>query len=196
MNRLRPSVMASILVGISAVFSGLALAMDSAHEGFAGQRVLLRSLANTDSSLTVPGGNKLLLRALVTQGVQSYQCSPDGVWTLRTPMALLRGNQHQSVVHYLGPSWQYQDGSSIVARALVSVPHAGTIPELLLQVTTHGDRPGLFQSVNFVRRLSTTGGLPPSHACNPTRDKKGLNVPYDALYEFWGLGEWTADDED
>ena len=196
MNRLHRSMMAGILVGMSAVFSGPVLATESSHETSAGHRALVRALATVDSSLTVPGGQRVLLRALVTQGVQSYQCAPEGVWTLRTPMATLRGQQHQNVVHYIGPSWQYQDGSSIVAHTLVSVPRAGTIPELLLQVTAHGDRPGFFQSVNFVRRLFTTGGLPPSPACNPTRDTRGLNVPYDALYEFWGLRVPAADAED
>ena len=196
MNRFRQSMMVGIFIGMSTVVSGSVLAMENSHEISAGQRSLTRALSTTDSSLTVPGGQRVLLRALVTQGVQSYQCSPEGVWTLRTPMATLRGHQQQNVVHYIGPSWQYQDGSSIVAHTLVSVPRAGTIPELLLQVTAHGDRPGLFQSVNFVRRLFTTGGLPPSPACNPTRDTKGLNVPYDALYEFWGLRVPAADAED
>ena len=32
----------------------------------------------------------LLLRAPVVQGIQSYQCAPEGIWKLSQPMAILR----------------------------------------------------------------------------------------------------------
>ena len=128
---------------------------------------------------------RLLLTAPVVHGIQSYQCTPDGVWKFSQPMAILRDKSSRHVVHYSGPSWQFQDGSSIVGRVVASKPREGAIPELLLEVAAHEQTQGLFQDVNFIRRLATVGGVAPGK-CDPRRDTNGLNVPYDAIYEFWG----------
>jgi hypothetical protein len=142
-------------------------------------------LSVTAYAVEIPAHQHLLLRTQVVHGIQSYQCAPEGVWKFSGPMAILHDPLSRHVVHYSGPSWQFQDGSSIVGRVIASTPREGAIPELLLEVAAHGQAQGLFQDVNFIRRLSTVGGVALGH-CDPRQDINGLNVPYDAVYEFWG----------
>jgi hypothetical protein len=136
-------------------------------------------------AVDISAHQRLLLRTQVAQGVQSYKCTPEGVWKFSGPMAILYDPLNRHVVHYSGPSWQFQDGSSVVGRVIASTPHEGTIPELLLEVAAHGQTQGLFQDVKYIRRLATVGGVAPGH-CDPRQDTNGLNVPYSAVYEFWG----------
>jgi len=136
-------------------------------------------------AVDVPAHQRLFLRTQVAQGVQSYKCTPEGVWKFSGPMAILHDPQNRHVVHYSGPSWQFQDGSSVVGRVIASTTREGTIPELLLEVAAHGQAQGLFQDVNYIRRIATVGGVAPGH-CDPRQDTNDLNVPYGAVYEFWG----------
>ena len=135
--------------------------------------------------LAVPSGHVLVFEAVVSEGAQTYRCAPDGKYVLLGPTAMLRGHQNQYAAHYFGPAWQYQDGSALLGKVLAKEPHPNAVDQLLLQVTEHNGRDGLFSKVDFIRRLATVGGVAPLQ-CDSTRDAT-LAVAYTAIYQFWAL---------
>ncbi len=134
-------------------------------------------------ALAVPANHRLIFEATVIAGVQTYQCGADGKYSLLGPTAMLRGREGQHAAHYFGPSWQYQDGSVVVGKAMAKAPRASTIDQLLIQVVQHDGRAGLFSDVAFIQRLATAGGAAPSQ-CDPVHDT-ALAVAYSAIYRFW-----------
>ena len=140
-------------------------------------------VGDVPATLGVPSGYRLVFEAIVSAGVQTYHCNPDKKYALLGPTALLRGRDGQYTAHYFGPSWQYQDGSVVIGKAVAKEPRKDTIDQLLVQVIQHDGRPGLFSEVAFIQRLATVGGVAPPE-CNPTQDTT-LAVPYSAIYRFW-----------
>lgn len=140
-------------------------------------------------SLTVPDGQKLLLRAYA-RGVQIYVCetSPDGrlTWNLKAPEAMLFDELDRVIgSHYAGPTWELdQDGSKVCGAVLQRVPSpdAAAIPWLLLKMkTTEGT--GQFRRVTHIQRVNTKGGLAP--AATPTTPGQEVRVHYSAEYYFY-----------
>ncbi|MEU8661816.1 DUF3455 domain-containing protein [Actinoplanes philippinensis] len=120
----------------------------------------------------------------VTTGTQTYTCdTTTGTFAAKsTPEARLAG-AGGLVHHFAGPSWQYErDGSSVTGKVAKQSPREGTIPELLLDVTGHGDTPGLLGRADQISRLQTSGGLRPTRACSAGETAA---VPYKAIYVFW-----------
>lgn len=134
--------------------------------------------------LKVPAGNQVVLETFVTEGVQTYKCSSAYKYEFLGPTAMLRGTAGQYVAHFFGPRFDYHDGSGVLVKLVASNPRDNAIAELLLKVSEHKGLPGAFSRVNYVQRLQTSGGVPPTQ-CNPTVDKKILPVPYFAHYRFW-----------
>lgn len=143
--------------------------------------------------LAVPEGHELTFMA-ASKGVQIYDCAADAsgavVWQFHAPRARLFDDCGAEVAHHFGgvdeglPAgvyWQDNDGSRCHGGNPVSVPHAGSIPLLRLEVLdTLGT--GVFAHVTFVQRLDTTGGVAPAGACEAgTRTE----VPYTATYVFY-----------
>jgi len=134
--------------------------------------------------VNVPEGSRLQFRAFAT-GVQVYRW--DGsAWLFVQPVANLFANVDytgQIGTHYAGPTWESTSGSKVVGTRLFGCqPDPTAIPWLRLEaVSTSG--PGIFNSVTFIQRLNTTGGLAPS--------TPGLvvgqtaEVPYTAEYYFY-----------
>lgn len=135
-------------------------------------------------TLKVPAGNKVVLEAFVAEGVQTYQCAASYKYEFLGPTAMLRGTSGQYVAHFFGPRFDYHDGSGVLVNLVASAPRNNAIAELLLKVVSHKGLPGAFSRVNYVQRLQTVGGVPPTQ-CNPAVDKKPLPVPYFAQYRFW-----------
>ena len=70
------------------------------------------------------------------------------------------------------------------AKKVAESPRAGTIAELLLEVTSHGGaETGRLARVTHIQRLQTTGGVAPARPC---RDGEKVAVRYGALYVFLG----------
>ncbi|HSY06925.1 MAG TPA: DUF3455 domain-containing protein [Steroidobacteraceae bacterium] len=135
------------------------------------------------ASLQVPEGHVMVFQAIVVDGVQTYRCTPERKYALLGPTAMLRGRRGEFVAHYFGPSWQYQDGSTIVGKVIAKEPRANSIDQLLLQVSGHSGPDGVLSQVDFVQRLATVRGVAPSQ-CDPARST-ALAVPYSAIYQFW-----------
>jgi hypothetical protein len=132
----------------------------------------------------VQPGNKVVFHAYAL-GVQIYRWNGES-WGFVEPVATLfaDANYHRKVgIHYGGPTWEINSGGKVVASRLEGCsPDSTAIPWLLLQ-TVSTDGPGIFNSVTFIQRVNTKGGLAPT--------APGLSigavaeVPYSAEYYFY-----------
>src|SRR5262245_31049822 len=78
---------------------------------------------------------------LAATGDQVYVCSANGAqfaWTLKAPDAVLSEGGKVVGKHYLGPTWESQDGSKVVGAAIANSPSPlpNTIPWLVLKATS------------------------------------------------------------
>ncbi|MDI6102756.1 DUF3455 domain-containing protein [Actinoplanes sp. NEAU-A12] len=141
-----------------------------------------------------PAGSRLAGAYLVTSGTQTYTCVvPAGATTgayigPSVPEAQLAGTGGR-IHHFAGPSWQsVRDGSLVTAAREASSPRPGTIPELLLKVTSHSGK-GILSRADYINRLRTSGGLAPAGACTAGQT---VAVPYQSIYVFWDAPTPTA----
>jgi len=135
-------------------------------------------------SVQVPEGNSLAFRVYAL-GVQVYKWN-GASWGFVGPSATLfaDANYHGEVgIHYVGPTWESNSGSKVVAtRVAGCTPDPTAIPWLRLQtVSTEGS--GIFSSVTFIQRVNTTGGLLPSAPGSSIGEE--AEVPYTAEYYFY-----------
>ena len=135
-------------------------------------------------SLQVPAGNKVAFHVYAL-GVQVYRWN-GASWDFVAPAANLFADDNyrgQVGTHYAGPTWESNSGSRVVARRLAGCsPDSNAIPWLLLQ-TVSTDGPGIFNSVTYVQRVNTTGGLAPT-APGSTIGAEA-RVPYTTEYYFY-----------
>ena len=140
-------------------------------------------LGNCDN-LRVQARNRLFFRVFA-EGVQIYRWSGTN-WVFVAPEAVLSANSGGTGVvghHYAGPTWESVSGSKVVGvvedRCTIS---ASDIQWLRLRaVSTNG--PGIFQSVTYILRLYTSGGVAPSTPGNVVGDI--ARVPYTTEYYFY-----------
>lgn len=165
--------------------------VDSADELDSAESALLLSCAcpaNTPAILA-PATNQNLAFVLDATGVQKYTCKPTATgaaWTLVAPVADLLKNGAVVGTHYAGPTWESNDGSTVVgARLEGATVDATAIPWLLLSVVSHGTSSGAMSNVTAIQRLETTGGLAPSGGCSAEVLGGTVEVPYTAKYFFY-----------
>ena len=148
--------------------------------------------AAVPANLAVPGGNVLLLEALA-RGVQIYVCQPTAdnpsvlAWTLRAPEAELLNRRGERIgTHFVGPTWEGNDGSQVVgaARETANSPDAQAIPWLLLEARANQGT-GALSSATYVQRLDTVGGRAPATGCDQAHAGEELRVDYTATYAFY-----------
>jgi len=126
-------------------------------------------------------------------GVQIYECSASKddparfEWTFRAPeAALFDPAGHRIGKHYGGPTWESNDGSTVVGevRARNDGPDPNAIPWLLLAAkSTSGS--GVFSDTTSVQRLQTVGGKAPTEACTRAQVGDMARVAYRASYYFY-----------
>jgi hypothetical protein len=142
--------------------------------------------------IQVPDGNEPFLVGHAT-GTQNYTCqaSPAGyAWTLVAPAAtLVDDNGEQITTHFAGPTWQAQDGSTVVgARVNGATVSPSAIDWLLLRAVSTsvgpdgGDR---LAATTYIQRVNTSGGLAPETGCDASMGGAAANVPYTADYYFY-----------
>ncbi|WP_035139620.1 DUF3455 domain-containing protein [Fischerella sp. PCC 9605] len=151
------------------------------------------SSPDVPNNLQVPQDQNPIFKALA-KGSQIYVCkakadNPNSFeWTLKGPDAVLLNEQGQKIgKHYLGPSWESNDGSKVIGKVKTQAdaPQASAIPWLLLQVRSHeGD--GIFSQVNWIQRLNTVGGKAPTQGCDRVNANGEVRIAYQADYYFWG----------
>ena len=143
-----------------------------------------RGAADVPAALAVPDGDCLEVQALGT-GVQVYTCTA-GAWALKAPEANLLDRHGRFVGnHFLGPTWQWNDGSKVkgARNAQVAAPDAAhDIAWLLLDVASE-DGDGRLAAVTHIQRIHTAGGVAPAGPC--TTEAAEIRVPYTADYLFF-----------
>jgi hypothetical protein len=150
----------------------------------------IQAQVNAPEALAPPKGQTLLLH-LRAKGKQIYVCqTSDGgpAWKLKAPEAKLYDESGKYLVHHFaGPTWQADDGSQVVGKAVANAPSpdGDSIPWLLLTVTTH-DGKGILSGVQSIQRLETKGGKAPAGGCGTANQNELAEAPYEAAYYFWG----------
>src|SRR3982750_4053606 len=90
-------------------------------------------------SLQPPAGSHLVLRAYAI-GAQLYRWN-GATWSFVEPVATLYSDaayQEKIGTHYLGPTWENNNGSKVVATKVVGcTPDPTAVPWLLLQTVTN-----------------------------------------------------------
>ncbi|GIE04095.1 DUF3455 domain-containing protein [Paractinoplanes durhamensis] len=178
--------MAAVVAGIGAV-SYNASAAEVAAPAAVGADARAVSIPLIADAIKPPAKSKPIGAFFVTKGTQNYTCvvadgATTGAFTGKsTPEAQLLGTGGR-IHHFGGPSWQsLRDNSLITAGSPVPSPRTGTIPELLLTVTSHTGA-GLLAKADYINRLLTSGGVAPTGSCTAGQVVK---VPYGAVYVFW-----------
>lgn len=123
------------------------------------------------------------------RGVQIYTCAANAdtyAWHLKAPEAILLDPLGQEVGrHFAGPSWQAKDGSTVVGEVVVSSKgEAGAIPWVVLRAASHKGE-GLFDTVKYIVRSRTTGGVAPAGGCDKDHASAESKVDYTAIYTFY-----------
>jgi uncharacterized protein DUF3455 len=137
-----------------------------------------------------PPANERLLLQVHGKGNQVYICTSDAgqfAWTLKAPDAqLFYKNGKLFGKHFAGPSWEANDGSRVIGKAVANSPSldANSIPWLLITILSH-DGNGVLSGVTTVQRLNTKGGKAPASGCNVLRVSQEVRVPYSADYRFY-----------
>lgn len=150
--------------------------------------VLAPSVASAGSVPAVlqpPAGSVQVARYRVKIGFQIYRCVT-GAWSLKAPAAMVLNSERdgRTIYHYGGPTWQSMaDGSLVTAAKKAESAVTGAIPQLLLEVTSHGGTvDGELSNVTYIQRLNTSGGLAPAGSCV---DGSEQPIPYGADYVFF-----------
>jgi len=145
----------------------------------------------TPAALTPPAGETIKSK-LLGVGVQIYMCTANATasaftWTFVAPQANLFNDDGKLVgTHFIGPTWQGNDGSSVVGKKVAGVTvDPSAVPWLLLQAASHGSESGRFDDVTSIQRLSTVGGIAPTDGCDATHVGAIAQVPYSTDYVFY-----------
>jgi hypothetical protein len=134
-----------------------------------------------------PAADQKLTFSFTGEGVQIYVCTATATgyaWSFKAPSAvLLSEGGGVEGWHYAGPTWEAEDGSTIVGKKVAAAsPDPAAIPWLLLTAAAHGGPDGRFTRVTTVQRLNTSGGLAPATGCDATHVGDEADVPYTAGY--------------
>jgi uncharacterized protein DUF3455 len=138
-----------------------------------------------------PPANEQLLLKVHAKGDQVYTCKNDGTqfsWTLKAPDAQLFDKDGKPFgKHFAGPSWEANDGSRVVGKAVANAPSpdADSIPWLLVKVASH-EGSGVLSAATSIQRLNTKGGKAPASGCDAAHADQEIRVPYSADYLVYG----------
>ena len=137
-----------------------------------------------------PPASDHLLFQLHAKGDQVYVCKNDGAqfaWTLKAPDAKLFAKSGKPFgKHFAGPTWEADDGSRVVGKAVANVPSpdASSVAWLLVTVVSHEGQ-GKLASVTSIQRVNTKGGKAPATGCDAAHADKEFRAPYTADYRFF-----------
>src|SRR5579883_107863 len=153
--------------------------------------LLASASAQTPLPATIAAPGETLVLTGHAEGAQVYECKAgaDGklAWTFREPKATLIADGKIVGKHYAGPTWELNDGSAVVGKAVANAPGktANDVAWLKLDVTTHRGNGGRLADVTTVQRINTVGGQL-SGACDKAAETRA--VPYTADYVFLRKG--------
>jgi hypothetical protein len=156
----------------------------------AGASLLVSVAAQDMPEQLRPPANEQLLLQVHANGDQVYVCKSEAAqfnWTLKAPDAQLVDEKGKSFGrHFAGPSWEANDGSRVVGKAVANSPSpdANSIPWLLITVVGH-DGSGVLSRVTTVQRLNTNGGKAPISGCDASHLNQEVRASYSADYRFY-----------
>lgn len=138
----------------------------------------------------------VLLASFFATGVQIYEVRATAAnpnvfeWAFVAPEATLYGADNFVVGrHYAGPTWESNDGSTVVGRVIsrLDAPVSTfNIPWLLLASRANTGA-GFFSRVTYVQRLNTKGGQsPPAQTATRATLGRQARIPYASTYFFYG----------
>jgi Protein of unknown function (DUF3455) len=139
--------------------------------------------------LQAPANEQLLLQ-VHGKGDQVYVCTSNAAqfaWTLKAPDAqLFDENGNPFGRHFAGPSWEANDGSRVIGKAVANwpSPDANSIPWLLVTIVSR-DGSGVLSRVTTVQRLNTKGGKAPESGCDASHVSEEVRASYSADYRFY-----------
>jgi hypothetical protein len=137
-----------------------------------------------------PPANEHLLFQLHAKGDQVYVCKNNGsqfAWTLKAPDAKLFDKSGKPFgKHFAGPSWEANDGSRVVGKAVANVPSpdANSVAWLLVTVVSH-EGEGKLTKATTIQRVHTEGGKTPATGCDAAHADQEFRAPYSADYRFF-----------
>jgi hypothetical protein len=152
---------------------------------FGAGTAMAENKSDVPAVIAPPAGSVKVATYRVEIGYQIYKCS-SGVWSLKAPGAMLlnKNDDDRAIYHSAGPTWQSMtDGSLVTAFKKAESPVPGAIPQLLLEVNSHGGTAaGELSNVSHIQRLNTKNGLAPTGSCVDGAEQP---VKYGADYVFW-----------
>ncbi|QHW00129.1 DUF3455 domain-containing protein [Spirosoma endbachense] len=129
------------------------------------------------------------------QGVQKYKAREKAgsnpityEWVFVAPEAeLYDATNTKAGTHFVGPSWQLTGVNALIVGQAYDPPKSAskdpnTIDWLLLKPKSGIAPTGIFQGVDYIQRIATTGGKAPTNP--PTTATETVDVPYTAVYRF------------
>ena len=137
-----------------------------------------------------PPANEQLLFRLHAKGDQVYVCKGEAgqlAWTLKAPDAKLFDQDGKEFgKHFAGPSWEANDGSRVMGKAVANAPSpdADSIPWLLVNIVSH-EGSGVLSRATTIQRINTKGGKAPVSGCDTAHSGGEVRVPYSADYLFY-----------
>ena len=139
---------------------------------------------NLPASIAVKGSAPVA--QLQAAGAQIYICAKNAAgalnWTFREPLATLLEEGKTVGRHFVGPTWEFVDGSRVVGDVVSKAPGttAKDIPWLKLSVK-EPPKSGLVAGATSVLRIDTKGGVFEG-AC--ASEGELHSEPYSATYIF------------
>lgn len=125
----------------------------------------------------------------------SYECRQRGgsvsafEWVTGSVQMTLKSSVGETVGRvYEGPTWEFADGSKVVAEKTlggVNSLNTDSLYEALFKVTQGGGS-GVMSGIDYVQRLNPQGGEPPkSSSCRQADNGRVERVPFTADYVFF-----------
>jgi hypothetical protein len=142
--------------------------------------------ARAEDATTIAVNSSVPIVKLEAAGAQIYACAKNAAgvlnWTFREPVATLLEEGKTVGRHFLGPTWEFADGSHVVGEQVSETPGktAKDIPWLKLSVKEPPNS-GVVAGATSILRIDTKGGVFEG-AC----DNEGElhSEPYTATYIF------------
>jgi hypothetical protein len=141
-------------------------------------------IENLPSTIAVKGG--VPVARLQAAGAQIYVCAKNAAgalnWTFREPVAALLEEGTTVGRHFVGPTWEFVDGSRVVGEVVSKAPGA-TAKDISWLKLSVKDPPksGLVAGATSVLRIDTKGGVFEG-ACDSEGELH--SEPYAATYVF------------
>jgi hypothetical protein len=142
--------------------------------------------ARADDAATIAINSGVPIAKLEGAGAQIYMCAKNAAgvlnWTFREPIATLLEEGKTVGRHFVGPTWEFADGSHVVGAQVSEAPGktGKDIAWLKLSVKEPANS-GLVAGATSILRIDTKGGVFEG-ACN--NEGELHPEPYAATYVF------------